>query len=143
MGNRKNRSGRDGLPPFVNPDFADALSGRRDDSFSRERQKDDRKARQLCRQVYQVLSLALAGECGDDVLRELTVESVEPAPNVSRLLVRVALPSAGPPLSPIKVLERLDRVRGLLRQRVARAITRKRAPELIFMPVAPGSEVRP
>jgi hypothetical protein len=92
--------------------------------------------------VFQALSLALAGECDDDVLRDLTVESVTPAPNASRLLVCVALPPARPgerAPAPHAVLERLSMHNARLRRCVASAITRKRAPELTFLPVAPGT----
>jgi ribosome-binding factor A len=99
---------------------------------------EDRKTRQLCRQVYQALTLTLGGESGDDVLRDCTVESVVPAPNASRLLVRVALPPARPgepAASPVAVMECLARAHGRLRRAVAAAVTRKRAPELTFLPV--------
>src|SRR6185369_5128262 len=43
----------------------------------------NRKALQLCRQVEHALSMALEG----DVLRDLTVQSVMPAPDSTRLLV--------------------------------------------------------
>ena len=108
----------------------------------REEAQKDRKTKQLCRQVFQAVSLALAGECDDEVLRDLTVESVTPAPNASRLLVCVALPPARPGeevLSPQNVLERLAVHHARLRRCVAAAVTRKRAPELTFLPIAPGS----
>src|SRR5262245_15189259 len=43
----------------------------------------NRKCLQLCRQVERALSITLEGE----ILRDLTVESVVPAPDSSRLLV--------------------------------------------------------
>jgi ribosome-binding factor A len=92
----------------------------------------------------QALSLALA-DSADDVLRELTVVSVEPAPDVSRLLVSVApVLAAGRgagEVSAIDVLTRLNAAARWLRSEVASAITRKRAPELMFVIVA-GGEVR-
>jgi ribosome-binding factor A len=108
----------------------------------RDAARKDRKTKQLCRQVFQAVSLALAGECDDEVLRDLTVESVTPAPNASRLLVCVALPPARPGEtlpSPQMVMERLTIHRARLRRCVAAVVTRKRAPELTFLPVAPGS----
>lgn len=58
----------------------------------------DRKTLQLCRQVQRALMLALGGECGDEVLREIYIESVEPMGSPSQLLVRIALSStAGVP----------------------------------------------
>ena len=53
----------------------------------------NRKALQLCAQVAQTLGVVLAGECGEDLLRELFVTSVVPAPDSSRLLVMIAGPA--------------------------------------------------
>lgn len=141
---RKHSSAGDG-PPFVDPLFAAELSrsgDQRRKSDRRHASQDDRKTKQLCRQVFQAISLALAGECDDEVLRELTVESVTPAPNASRLLVCVALPPARPgetPPTPGKVMEHLSLHSARLRRSVAAAVTRKRAPELTFLPVLPGT----
>lgn len=94
------------------------------------------KTAQLCRQVFRAVSLAL-GECGDDVLRELTVVDVEPAPDAARLLVRVGLPAGDHATAAHEVLARLAAATGFLRRKVAAAITRKRAPELTFTFAAP------
>lgn len=142
---RKHSPAGDG-PPFVDPLFAMELArsgGRGRGTGRRDAAQRDRKTKQLCRQVFQAVSLALAGECDDEVLRDLTVGSVTPAPNASRLLVCVALPPArpgGPVLAPQIVMERLAIHHARLRRCVAAAVTRKRAPELTFLPVAPGSE---
>jgi ribosome-binding factor A len=100
--------------------------------------RSSQKTAQLCRQVFRAVSLALE-ECGDDVLRELSVVDVEPAPDASRLLVRVSVPVAGGELALPEVLARLGRAGGFLRRQVAAAITRKRAPELMFTFAAPGA----
>ncbi len=42
---------------------------------------------QLCRQVAVTLDMVLSGECRDELLQSLRVESVQPAPNASRMLV--------------------------------------------------------
>ena len=108
----------------------------------------DHKTAQLCRQVFRAVSLAL-GECADDVLRELVVHEVEPAPDASRLLVRVgfsAAVAAADVTGVADVLGRLGQASGFLRREVATAITRKRAPELMFTFAAAGDvggEVRP
>ncbi len=129
---RGKRSRANGDLPFVDPVFAESMSARRGGG-SRENAKPDYKALQVCRQAQQALSLALAGECNDDLLRSLYVESVEPAPDASRLLVFVVVPShLGVGVE--EVLSRLADVHGLLRSAVARAISRKRAPELSFVP---------
>src|SRR5947207_1446903 len=51
------------------------------------RRVTNRKALQLCGEVARTLSWVLGGECGDEVLRDLIVDSVVPAPDSSRLLV--------------------------------------------------------
>jgi ribosome-binding factor A len=91
----------------------------------------NRKALQLCGQVARTLAGVFA-ECGDDVLRELVVESVVPAPNASRLLVTVYLGPGAEEVATPTVEERLAHARGRLRSEVARAIHRRRAPDLTF-----------
>jgi ribosome-binding factor A len=92
--------------------------------------KTHRKARQLCWQVAEALDQALATQA-DDLLRDLHVLDVEPAPDTARLLVTVT--SLAPePLDPAQVLAHLDRASSRLRCDVAAAITRRRAPQLSF-----------
>ena len=137
---RAGRAGGDGLP-FVDPVFLEELSGRSEQAKTFRRQKSDHKTMQLCRQAERAISLALTGECDDDVLRALYVESVTPAPDASRLLVQVVVGrSAGEGVTMQDVLQRLERVTGLLRAAVAQAVTRKRAPELTFVPLWAGEE---
>ncbi len=88
----------------------------------------NRKALQLCAQVARTLSGAFA-ECGDDVLRDLVIESVTPAPNASRLLVTVRRTV---PVETAVVLEHLQRARAKLRTEAAAAINRRRASDLLF-----------
>ena len=98
---------------------------------SAARKRSDHKARQLCRQVFRTLTNALAG-FGDDLLQDVVVDSVEPAPDASRLMVRVYTSAHQPDVSPADVLRRLHQAQGRLRSEVAAAIVRKRAPELSF-----------
>ena len=133
---RKDRrgGGRAVPPPFADLAFAEALEGEKATGWSR-RARQEQKARQLCRQVQRALNLALGGECGDDVLRALYVAEVTPAPDAGHLMVHVVVPGG---VSVVEVLERLGRVGPRLRGIVARVVTRKRAPELAFVPVAGG-----
>ncbi len=97
----------------------------------------NRKALQLCHQVAETLDEVLA-ECGDGVLQALRVLDVEPAPDASRLLVTVAVDA--PPdetLDPRSVHDHLAKASGHLRSEVAGAITRKRAPVLVYRLAAP------
>ena len=87
-----------------------------------------RKAMQLCHQVAVTLSEVLA-ECGDPLLQGLRVVNVEPAPDASRLSVALACDGAQPV---DRVEDHLSKASGHLRGEVAQAITRKRAPVLIY-----------
>ena len=93
----------------------------------------DRKAWQLCRQVGHTLDEVLA-ECGDAVLQGLRVEGVEPFPDASRLLVTVAFIDDRPgQMADVGlVVDHLQRASGHLRCEVATAVTRKRAPLLLY-----------
>ena len=98
-----------------------------------------RKALQLCRQVADTLSLAL-GDCGDDCLRDLHVVRVVPAPDASQLLVIVGSAPGEVPPAPTEVLAHLQARTPWLRGEVAQAITRKRAPSLLFEYLATAPE---
>jgi ribosome-binding factor A len=99
----------------------------------RERpRKGDRKVRQLCHQVAETLNLVLSGECGDPLLQSLQVMSVDPAPNASQLLVTLGTSLPGEAIDPSEVSACLAKMTGKLRCEVTAAITRKRAPKLVF-----------
>lgn len=102
---------------------------------SRRRQQDN-KLGQMCRQVHRTLSLSFA-ECHDELLQQLCIHDVLPAPDAGRLLVQVYFPVSAPAVPLLDLLKRLERVNPWLRGEVARAIVRKRAPELSFQLVAP------
>jgi ribosome-binding factor A len=99
----------------------------------------DRKAHQLCRQVGQTLDEVLA-ECGDAVLQGLRVEGVEPFPDASRLLVTVTFIDNRPgKMAEVGlVVDHLHRASGHLRCEVATAVTRKRAPLLMYRLAEPA-----
>jgi len=81
--------------------------------------------------------MAMAGECDDDVLRELSVDSVEPLGSAAQLLVRVRVP-ASIGVSAAEVLGRLEAHSARLRHLIARAICRKRTPALDFVLLPAG-----
>ena len=89
----------------------------------------DHKTLRLCRQVLEALQIGLAGECGDEVLQQLFVASVDPAADPSKLEVTVDLPSD---VDPAGALARLEKAKGLLRTLAAQAISRKKVPDLLF-----------
>lgn len=97
---------------------------------------DRRKARQLCAQVAEALTLRLADE-PDDLLRGLDVAGVEPSPDTGQLLVTVR-PLPGATAEPAAILGALARASGRLRSEVASAITRRRAPLLIYRVMTDG-----
>jgi ribosome-binding factor A len=128
---RHRTSRRGQRPASVHSDFADALErGRRS---AHRHNKPDHHTLALCRQVQRTLALALSGECDDDLLREGQVVDVQPAAGPKRLLVRVAI---GPETSVVEFMQRIESATPRLRAIVAQAITRKRVPELLFVPCA-------
>ena len=99
-----------------------------------EHKKPGRKAKQLCEQVADALRSILAG-LADEVLQNLTVLTVAPAPNTGRLLVTVAGPAPADATdrpAVRDVLTTLSKAAGLIRSEVAANIHRRYAPELTF-----------
>lgn len=103
------------------------------------RDKPDRKAQQLCRQVAETIDQILAGELGDAALNNLRVSGVAPAPDASRLLVSLVAVNDDVPFDQLATEQRLAAVTGLLRSAVAAAITRRKAPNLSFVVICPNS----
>lgn len=97
--------------------------------------KFELKARRLCRQVSEALQSGLSGECGDELLQQVWVVSVEPSTESARLIVTVSVPEDA---DPVQALARLEGARGMLRSIVAAAIHRKKVPELTFRMAGPG-----
>ena len=91
--------------------------------------KRHRKDLQLCRQVFDALTYALA-EIDDPLIGELVLSSVVPAPSAARVLVTLV-----PTRDDIDLDVAFARVRelaGELREDVAAEVTRRRVPELVF-----------
>ena len=109
------------------------------------RDKKSRKAMQLCHQVAVTLELVLSGDFGDELLHNLQVVSVEPAPDDTQMAVTLRADVRAELANTQQILERLAAVSGRIRCEVASAITRKRAPKLVFRLVGPtdGPEVQP
>ena len=99
---------------------------------SKQVKKTGRKALQLCSQVADTLSLVLSGECGDEILQNLLVAEVTPAPDASQLLVLLTPAPGSQTLTTEEVTIALRAASGRLRTEVAAAISRKRAPRLTF-----------
>ncbi len=104
-----------------------------------DRKPGRHKAHQLAKQVGAIVDGLLAGSTTDPILTGLTIISVEPAPDAATLLVTVDRSTGSDPIHPEIILAHLNRAAGWLRSEVATAITRKRAPLLVYQVV----EVRP
>ena len=104
--------------------------------------KENRKAKQLCRQVLETLDLVLSGDCRDELLQSLHVVSVVPAPNSSRLLVTVFADLPSELFDHQQILERVDDQMGRLRAEVAASINRKRVPSLVFHVLGRAAPIR-
>ncbi len=115
---------------FVDPDFLEALEDN-DPGNESSRRQVERKTHQFCRQVQRALNVAFADR-PSELFDGLFVEEVSPAPDCGRLMVRVLVPEG---LSIVGVMMALSQESPRLRSEVASAITRKRAPELCFVPV--------
>lgn len=89
-----------------------------------------RKALQLCSAVGKTIQHALCWELHDDVLANVHVTGVIPAPSTARLLVTVG--AVGSEVQPEVVLTRLRLSAGRLRGLIAATVARRRVPELIF-----------
>lgn len=106
-------------------------------SRSRSRRGQIKDA-QLCRAVRDTLSLVLA-ESSDPLLSSVFVMDVVPAPDASRLAVRVEAPRE---LDPDAVRGALEREVPALRAEIADTVQRKKTPGLTFVviPAGLGSE---
>jgi ribosome-binding factor A len=100
--------------------------------------RPSRKALQLARQVAHTLDAALAMS-RDPLVRDLQVESVVPAPDVTRFLVTVVSLRTLTPEDARRTLERLAEQNAELRLEVAGAISRRKTPQLAFQ-LAPARE---
>ncbi|MCW5807634.1 MAG: ribosome-binding factor A [Deltaproteobacteria bacterium] len=84
---------------------------------------------QLCRQVFDALTYALA-ELDDPMIAELVLVSVTPAPSAARVQVTLAPSRDG--IDREAALARLAEIAPDLREEVAAEVARRRVPELVF-----------
>jgi ribosome-binding factor A len=100
-----------------------------------------RKTLQLCAQVAETLSMILA-EMPDDILRDLMVEEVQPAPDSSQLLVLLRPAPSAVNFDPVQAQAHLAEVSRDIRMEVAAAINRRRVPTLLYQVLSVGSQRR-
>ena len=98
----------------------------------RRSRRADWKTRQLCRQVERGASLTLAELCDGAALAGSVVAEVSPAPDASRLRVTVVLAPSRTAADVAATAALLQERVGLFRREAARAIHRKRTPEIVF-----------
>ena len=113
---KRKKANRRGILAKCGAKPARKMGRTRDTVFQKKPYRGNRKALQLCRQVQRALIYAL-GDCNDEVLAGLYVESVDPAPNEKHLMVTVSPLDAD--VSPEDVLVRLHHVLGKLRSEIA------------------------
>jgi len=102
-------------------------------SDSAQKTRRRRESAKLCSQIRRTLQLTFIGEFDDEVLHNLTVEEVEPAPSDRRLRVKLVVADRlVERLERADVEERIEAVRPFLLGEVAQAIHRRRCPELVF-----------
>src|SRR5512140_3423685 len=97
--------------------------------MNQERGHRGHKDLQVCRQVFDALTYALA-EFDDPVIGDLVLVSVTPAPSAARVPVNLEPARAG--VDREAALARLAAVATELRTEVAAALSRRRVPELVF-----------
>jgi ribosome-binding factor A len=128
----KRKDRRENGTEFINADFAEILYGENNNSRSDGR-KELRKTQQFCRQVQRALNLALADSTEMDQGCDLFVDEVSPGPDCGHLVVHVVVQDG---YSIADAMSALRRDASRLRSEVAMSIARKRAPELMFVPVS-------
>ena len=89
------------------------------------------------------LNYVLTGELDDDVLRNVYVDEVRPAPDASRLLVSVAPMDAADMGRAELILQKLHIFAPRIRSEVARSIYRRKTPELSYVVVQPQAPEEP
>ena len=91
--------------------------------------KRHHKDLQLCRQVFDALTYALA-ELDDPIVDDLVLASVVPAPSASR--VQVTLVPSRDDIEADVALAAVREHADELREEVAAEVTRRRVPELVY-----------
>lgn len=97
--------------------------------MNQERGPRGHKDLQVCRQVFDALTYALA-ELDDPLIDDLVLVSVIPAPSAARVQVNLVPAHAG--VDRNVALERLAAIAPQLRAEVAHEVSRRRVPELAF-----------
>ncbi len=97
----------------------------------------DRKMLQLCAAIRRTLELTLVGDFEDEVLQNMSIESVEPVAG-NRVQVMFMVHPPGSELEKSEVLARLEAARPHMIEEIARAVNRRSLPELTFWVIKEG-----
>ena len=135
MSTKKRKGQRSAGPPSppIDPYANDAPDIWGLDQFTPTGGRRDRKAKQICRQVFRTLDLVLSGECSDEYLGSLHVISVDPAPDAARLLVTVQSDLPKDQFDRGAILEQLSAAKGRFRTEIAATLNRRKTPNLSFL----------
>ena len=98
----------------------------------RNESRNQVKTQQLCRQVEQTLEMVINDCDPDSMVASMRVSAVIPAPDCSRMLVTLIVDIALEQFDMNQAMEDLVEQKSRLRSEVARSISRKRAPLLIY-----------
>ncbi|MBL8899303.1 MAG: ribosome-binding factor A [Planctomycetes bacterium] len=123
---RKHRARRGRLPVPAAEDLDLFFPSRRASSHDEQR---ERKSIQLAAQIEECVRELLERETRDESLQELSVLGAHVLPGAAHVAVVLRVPRRGE-LALWRA--KLERARGWLRTEIARAIHRKRTPELVF-----------
>ncbi len=127
-----NRSRRLSQPPCDELREGDGIDPRYMQKHHDIKQKRCHQNNRLCKQVEKILSILFSGGCSDDRFDGLSIASVEPEADMSRLLITVIPMYSDPVPDPEGVLQFLEMAKGYLRKEVACEIKRKRMPDFRF-----------
>ncbi len=72
------------------------------------------------------------GECNDELLQCMMVEKVEPAPDDKHLRATLSVMDPNQDLDKAEVMARHEAARPILMAEIARAISRRKVPEIQF-----------
>ena len=98
--------------------------------FSTIPPKDNRRAKQLCRQAFDALVYVLNEVTGDDTL---SVMSVTPGADASRICVTLLADVPADEFDRDAIMDHLQACKGQLRFEIASAINRRKTPDLSFV----------
>ena len=85
----------------------DGVDSRRFFGNAGNQDKQDRKPQQLCSQIRHTIALVLSGDFGDEMLHNLQVVQVTPAPDSTRVLVTLTTDAGPQPAMADDILRRL------------------------------------